>query len=73
MPCTEDRMTDCVQPYIDFLKKCVGNWIYDDDLILLSGEMAVDVKSGKCFAVSPEPATRTDMRRKWRSSRLTRR
>lgn len=52
-------MTDSAQLYIDLLKKCVGNWIYDDDLDLLSGEMAVDAESGKYFAVNPELATRT--------------
>lgn len=46
-------MSDSAELYIDLLKKCVGNFIYDDDLDLLHGEMVIDPETGKRYAVKP--------------------
>jgi O-methyltransferase len=49
-------MSDAANAYIDLLKKCVGNFIYDDDLCLMRGTVGVDPETGKYFAVEPGPA-----------------
>lgn len=40
---------DAVRLYLDLLKKCVGNFIYDDDLDLLRGRFDLDPASGRCY------------------------
>src|SRR5258706_9204274 len=37
--------------YLELLKKCVGNFIYDDDLDLMRGEIGVDQETGKYFTL----------------------
>lgn len=40
-------MNDAARLYIELLKKCVSNSIYDDDLDMLRGRKAIDEKTGK--------------------------
>ncbi len=49
-------MSDSVGLYLDLLKKCVSNFIYDDDLDLIRGEIAVDPETGKYFTAAAAPA-----------------
>jgi len=49
-------MSDIVNLYIDLLKKCVGNFIYDDDFDLMRGRFVLDPESGKYFSHTPEQA-----------------
>jgi O-methyltransferase len=42
--------------YLDLLKKCLGNFIYDDDLDMMKGKFAADPKTGKSFSIEPAPA-----------------
>ena len=49
-------MNDIVNLYIDLLKKCVGNFIYDDDFDLMRGRFVLDPESGKYFSHTPEQA-----------------
>ena len=41
--------------YIELLKKCVSNSIFDDDLDLLRGKRALDPQTGKVIMVEPVP------------------
>ncbi len=51
-------MSYAAELYIELLKKCVGNFIHDDDLNLLHGRVAVDPETGECsvFEGQPVPA-----------------
>src|SRR6185295_2175301 len=42
--------------YVELLKRCVGNFIYDDDRDLVRGKMAVDPRTGKYITVEAGPA-----------------
>lgn len=42
--------------YLDLLKKCVSNYLYDDDLDLMQGTPAVDPATGKRFFADPVAA-----------------
>lgn len=42
--------------YLDLLKKCVSNYLYDDDLDLMRGTPASDPQTGKLFSADPAPA-----------------
>src|SRR5271167_3256979 len=42
--------------YLELLKKCLTNYIYDDDLDLRNGETAVDPATGRYVTVKPVPA-----------------
>ena len=44
--------------YLDLLKKCVTNAIYDDDLDLIRGKHAIDPATGKYFAVEGAAVSR---------------
>jgi O-methyltransferase len=48
-------MADAIHLYIDLLKKCVSNSIYDDDLDLMRGKAALDRETGKYVVVQPAP------------------
>ena len=39
--------------YLELLKKCLTNYIYDDDLDLMTGEVVVDPATGKYVTVKP--------------------
>jgi hypothetical protein len=41
--------------YLELLKKCLTNYIYDDDLDLMRGESAVDPETGRAVTVKPAP------------------
>ena len=41
--------------YLELLKKCLTNYIYDDDLDLKSGDSAVDPATGRYVTVRPAP------------------
>jgi hypothetical protein len=43
--------------YLELLKRCLTNYIYDDDLDLLHGEFAVDPATGLYVSVKPAPPT----------------
>lgn len=43
------------EAYIELLKRCVSNSIYDDDLDLLRGAKAIDPASGKYVTTKPAP------------------
>jgi hypothetical protein len=49
--------TDAAALYIDLLKKCVSNAIYDDDLDLMRGKLAPDERSGALRSVEAAPAS----------------
>jgi hypothetical protein len=42
--------------YLELLKKCVSNSIYDDDLDLMRGKVTVDPATGRHSTVEPAPA-----------------
>jgi len=46
---------DSAALYLDLLKKCVSNYVYDDDLDMMRGERVVDPETGKCAAVEAVP------------------
>ncbi len=46
--------------YLELLKKCVGNFIYDDDLNLLNGELAVDSNTGRVITIHGGPCDSTE-------------
>lgn len=46
---------DGAKLYLDLLKKCVSNSIYDDDFDLMRGKIAVDPKTGNYASVEPAP------------------
>ena len=50
------------QHYIDLLKRCVNNSIYDDDLDLMQGAQAIDPASGKVVTIE---AAAGDVKRKY--------
>lgn len=50
------RAADNAALYLDLLKKCVSNSIYDDDLDLMRGKVAVDPATGRHWTVEPAPA-----------------
>ena len=43
--------------YLELLKRCLTNYIYDDDVDLLHGEFAVDPATGLYVNVKPAPVT----------------
>jgi O-methyltransferase len=49
-------MSDSVSLYVELLKKCVGNSIYDDDLDMMRGQTAVDEQTGKYVVLDGEIA-----------------
>jgi O-methyltransferase len=49
-------MSDSIQLYIELLKNCVGNFIYDDDLDLMNGKVTYDPISGKYYTIEPATA-----------------
>lgn len=50
---------DAARLYIDLLKRCVSNSIYDDDLDLMRGTGATDPTTGRLVAVESQQADRT--------------
>lgn len=48
-------MKNATQLYIELLKRCVGNFVYDDDLDLLHGRVRVDPASGECEVLPGQP------------------
>jgi O-methyltransferase len=46
---------DGVKLYLDLLKRCVSNYIYDDDLDVLHGEFGIDPKTGKYVSTQAAP------------------
>ena len=50
-------MSDTARLYLDLLKRCVSNAIYDDDLDMMRGEKVVDAETGKLVVVDTAPAT----------------
>jgi hypothetical protein len=57
-----DPLSDARSLYIELLKRCVSNSIYDDDLDLMRGEMAFDPATSKFAVVNPG---RADDRKKY--------
>lgn len=51
---------DGVKLYLDLLKRCVGNSIYDDDLDLMHGKFGIDPKTGKYVSVEAAPVAPED-------------
>src|ERR1700675_1811291 len=43
--------------YLELLKRCLTNYIHNDDLDLLKGEAAVDPATGRHIAVKPAPVS----------------
>ena len=43
--------------YLELLKKCLTNYIHDDDLDLMGGDFVVDAATGRYVTVKPAPAT----------------
>jgi len=54
-PATETADPDSVKLYLDLLKRCVSNSIYDDDLDLMRGTMTLDAATGRYVAVKGVP------------------
>jgi len=50
-------MSDAAQLYIELLKRCVSNTIYDDDLDMMRGQMAVDEQTGRYIPLEGVPAS----------------
>jgi hypothetical protein len=50
-------MSDSVRLYLELLKKCVANSIYDDDLDMIRGHAALDEQTGRYVVVDGEIAT----------------
>ena len=48
-------MNDSANLYLDLLKKCLGNFIYADDLDMMRGKFAADPNTGRCFSIEPAP------------------
>ncbi len=42
-----DTADECAKLYIDLLKRCVGNFIYDNDLDLMKGRFELDSNTGR--------------------------
>ena len=55
-------MNDCINLYLELLKKCVSNSIYDDDLDLMLGKLTIDPDTGRYITVEPALA---DIKRKY--------
>lgn len=55
-------MDPAVDLYLELLKRCVSNYVYDDDLDLAQGKSAVDPASGK---ILPADAAHRDPRLKY--------
>ena len=49
-------MNDLAPLYLALLKKCLGNFIHDDDLDLSSSDIVVDAATGKYYPAAPKPA-----------------
>jgi len=47
---------ETAQLYLALLKKCLGNFIYDDDLDLAAKDVRMDAATGKYVPVTPQPA-----------------
>src|SRR5262245_47655494 len=43
--------------YIDLLMRCVSNSIYDDDMDMMRGQMAVDDQTGRYVPLEAAPAS----------------
>ena len=41
--------------YLDLLKRCLTNYVYDDDLDLMRGELVVDPATGRTVSVTAAP------------------
>jgi hypothetical protein len=50
-------MSDSPRLYLELLKKCVANSIYDDDLDMIRGQTAVDERTGKYVVLDGVTAT----------------
>jgi len=50
-------MNDVASLYIDLLKRCVSNSIYDDDMDMMKGENVVDAETGRYVVVDPARVT----------------
>jgi O-methyltransferase len=50
-------MGDSEKLYLELLKKCVGNFIYDDDLDVMRGTFAVDAATGNFVTDHAAPST----------------
>jgi protein O-GlcNAc transferase len=48
-------MSEGATLYLDLLKKCVSNFIYDDDLDLMRAKHVLDPRSGKFTTAEPAP------------------
>jgi hypothetical protein len=49
--------SDAAGLYIELLKRCVGNSIYDDDFDLMKGTKTLDAASGKYVVADPQKAS----------------
>lgn len=47
---------DGAKLYLDLMKRCVGNFIYDDDLDLVRGGFGIDMKTRKYVSAEAAPA-----------------
>lgn len=52
----ETVQTMATELYLDLLKRCVSNSIYDDDLDVMRGSFARDPTTGKLIAAEPAPS-----------------
>ena len=52
-----DGSPEARELYIDLLKRSVSNLLYDDDLDLMRGKLALDPLTGKFVTAEPAPAT----------------
>src|SRR5450631_192712 len=43
--------------YLELLKRCLTNYVYNDDLDLMRGESSVDLATGRRVTVKPAPVT----------------
>lgn len=50
-------MNNSAMLYLELLKRCLTNFIYDDALDLLRGEFAVDPATGRYVNIRPSPVT----------------
>ena len=50
-------MNDVAGLYIDLLMRCVSNAVYDDDMDMMRGQMAVDDQTGRYVLLEAVPAT----------------
>jgi O-methyltransferase len=55
VPGGDATSNDSAKLYLDLLKKCVGNSIYDNDLDLMSGQFEIDPKTGRYVSTVASP------------------